>query len=75
MAALNRIQPGQVLYTLTRQKMGHTTMSRLAVHEVRVVEMLPEGRGVLASWNGNTPRKFYASQVAKWRVNRPTKGE
>lgn len=66
MANIKRLLPGQVLYTV-----GSTTLSRLAVHPIRVIEVLPDGKGVLASWNGNAPRRFAAAAVAGWRVNKP----
>jgi hypothetical protein len=71
MAAISRIKTEQILFTVTRQKMGSTTMSYDAVHRVRVIEVDPEGRFVIASWNGNKARRYSASQVSKWKVNEP----
>lgn len=71
MATIPSLKPGQTLYTVTQQKMGNTTMSRQAVHPVKVVEVDPEGKFVVASWNCNPARKFFAAQVAKWKVNKP----
>ena len=71
MAVISRIKPGQTLYSLTRQKMGSTTVSHVAVHPVYVREVDPEGRFVLASWNGNPPRKFFVREVKRWRVKKP----
>ncbi len=71
MASISRIKPQQTLYTVTRQKMGNTTMSRKAVHRVVVTEVDPEGKFVMASWNGNQVRRYSESQVAKWKVKEP----
>lgn len=71
MAAISRIKVGQTLYTVTRQKIGNTTMSRDAVHSVYVTEVDPDGKFVSASWNGNQTKLFRASDVAKWRVSKP----
>lgn len=71
MASISRIKPQQVLYTVTRQRMGNTTMSRDAVHRVMVTEVDPAGKFVMASWNGNPVRRYSESQVAKWRVKEP----
>jgi len=71
MASLNRLREGQVLYTVTRQKVGNTTLTRAAVHPVRVVRVDLAARRVMASWNGNPERAFSESQVAKWKVTKP----
>lgn len=71
MAAISRIKPGQVLFTVSRQKMGNTTMSYDAVHEVRVTEVDADGQFVMASWNSNAIRRYLAIDVAKWKVSRP----
>jgi SOS-response transcriptional repressor LexA len=71
MATITRIKPGQVLFTVTRQKMGNTTISRGVMHRVVVKEVDPDGRFVIASWNGNAACKFYERDVARWKVNEP----
>ncbi len=73
MAAISRIKQHQVLFTVTRQKMGNTTMSYDAVHRVKVTEVDPAGKFVMASWNGNAVRRYSESHVAKWKVNEPVK--
>ncbi len=71
MATISRLKADQVLYTVTRRKMGNTTISMGVLHRVVVKELDPEGRFVVASWNGNTPRKYYERDVARWKVNMP----
>jgi hypothetical protein len=71
MAALSRIVEGQTLFTVTREKMGNTTITRNAVHAVRVISVDREARKVVASWNGNPARTFYEAQFSKWKVKRP----
>ncbi len=73
MATISRIRPGQVLYTVTRQKMGNTALSTKAVHAVRVIEVDPNGKFVMASWNTNPARKYRESDVSRWKVNKPVK--
>jgi len=73
MAAISRIKPGQVLFTVKRMKMGNTTMSKQVVHPVTVRTVDPGGRFVEASWNGNAVEKFYEQEVAKWKVKDPSK--
>lgn len=71
MASISTIKTGQTLYTVQRQKMGNTTITYNVMHRVTVQEVDPDGRFVIASWNGNAPRKFAEAAVAKWRVKEP----
>lgn len=71
MPALSKIKVGQVLYTVSRQGMGNTTMTRMAVHPVQVHEIDLEKRKVFASWNYNPPQWFHEHRVLKWKVKKP----
>lgn len=72
MASFNRIKVGQTLYTVTRQRMGNTTMTRLAVHTVLVKEIDPVKRKVFAVWNHfNAPEWYNERQISRWKVNKP----
>lgn len=71
MATISKLRPEQVVYERRRQKMGNTTMTRVALYSIRIVEVDPEGRFVIASWNGNTPRKYHESAVKKWLMKKP----
>jgi hypothetical protein len=71
MATISKLVPGQVVYSIERQKMGNTTMSRNALYPVRIIEIDPEGKFVVASWNGNPARTYRQRQVTKWRVSKP----
>lgn len=69
MASINRLKPGQVVFSIESYKMGNTNVRCRGLYEVRVVEI---GDGfVIASWNGNAPQKFYETDIKKWRVKRP----
>lgn len=71
MATISKLQPGQVLYQIQRQKCGNTMVSRGCLYEVRVVSIAEDGKSIMASWNGNPPRRFYQKQVASLRVKKP----
>ena len=71
MAQLTRLKPGQTLFTITRQKMGNTQITRNAIHPVYVLEVHPEEGYVLASWNGNPAKRFRAAHVLRWKVKKP----
>jgi hypothetical protein len=72
MAAFSRLKVGQTLYTVTRQGMGNTTMTRKAVHPVTIKEIDPVKRRVFAVWNYfNAPQWYSERQVLRWKVNKP----
>lgn len=71
MASIRNLKPGQVLYTISRRKMGNTTISTTVVHPVEVVRVAEDGRSVVAVWNSNRERTYYERDVTKWRVQRP----
>lgn len=71
MATISKLKPEQVVYERRRQKMGNTTVSRTALYSIRIIEVDPEGQFVMASWNGNIPRKYREADVKKWLVNKP----
>lgn len=65
------ILAGNVYYTVSRQKMGNTTMSTIAIHRVRVISCDTVKGTVVASWNGNASRTYYERDYSKWRKNEP----
>jgi hypothetical protein len=69
MATLSKLKPSDVLYDVHSQKMGNTTMTTMGVWTVMVKEV--HDTHIVASWNGNPPRKMYEGEVGKLRVNRP----
>lgn len=73
MAKIEKLTVGQTLYELRRQKMGNTTVSRTACYEVKVREIAEDKRSIMASWNGNPPRRYNVRDVAKLKVKKPEK--
>jgi len=71
MATISKLVVGQTLYSVESTRMGNTTMSRKALYHVVVKEIDPAGNWILASWNGNPPRKFYEASVRKLKVKKP----
>jgi len=53
MVAFSTVKVGDTLYDCHRQKMGNTTVSRMATWTVKVLEVEDELRRALCSWNGN----------------------
>lgn len=71
MASLDRINPGDVLYDVHREKMGNTTMSRTGCWEVRVISVDREKRTALCSWNSNRPTTYTEYRLKRLRRSRP----
>ncbi len=70
--SIKTLKPGDVVFDVRRQKMGNTTMSRLACWRVYIKEVNLGANQVVASWNGNTPKTFYASNgKLPWRRSEP----
>lgn len=69
---ISKLKVGQIVYSVSTSKMGNTTVSTTNVHAVRIVEINPGASPyVVASWNGNAPRKFYKTAFSKWRASKP----
>lgn len=66
-----KIKPGDILYDAYKTRMGHTTLRTVSVFEVRIIEINPEGRCALVSWNTNSPRRMGARELEKLRGSRP----
>jgi hypothetical protein len=69
MAAISKMKPGQVLYSVSNECMGNTTVPTIRVTRVVVHEV--SGSRVLASVNGNAPRQWGRLSTKKWRVSKP----
>ena len=69
MVAIAALKPGDVVYAVSSQKMGNTTMRRKVAHGVRIIEVHPDH--VIGSWNGNPPRRFPEFSVRQWRRSKP----
>jgi hypothetical protein len=71
MATISRLKPGQVVYSLERQRMGNTTMTIKVCYSIQITEIDPDQKWVMASWNSNPPRRFYERSVRKWKIKKP----
>lgn len=69
MVAFSMIKPGDVLYSVERQKMGNTTLRRDAVYTVVIQEVRDDH--AIASWNGNRPTRYSERAIGKLRRTRP----
>jgi hypothetical protein len=67
MASFDRIKAGDVLYDYHSEQAGNTTMRRWSNWTVRIIEVYPDSRTALVSWNNNLPRRYYESQIKRLR--------
>lgn len=66
---IESLKVGTIAYTITKTKAGNTNLKTTIVHSVVVTEI--HEKYVMASWNGNKPKKFYESSISKWKKNEP----
>ena len=71
MANIKKLEPGQIVYSIERQRMGNTTVKYNECYPVRILAIHPEEGFVIASWNHNKPEKFYEGAIKKWKVKEP----
>jgi hypothetical protein len=68
---IEKLKVGQIVYNLERRGMGNTTLRTTSAFAIKITEVDPAGQWVMASWNFNSPRKFRAHEISKWREKKP----
>lgn len=68
MASFDRIKPGDTLYDC--RKTGQI-IRYVGTWTVRVIEVYPEKRTALVSWNGNKPEIWHETRLKRLRRSRP----
>lgn len=68
---IEQLQPGQIVYSVYRHRMGNTTLHTTEVWRGQIVSINPEDQTVVASWNGYRPERFISSVWSKWRIKEP----
>ena len=71
MAQLSKIRVGQTLYTVSRGRLGNTTLRTVRVHPVTVEEVNLVDGYVIARWNHNRPEKYRLGDISTWKVSEP----
>lgn len=67
MAAFSKLKVGDILWDYHSEYAGNTKMWRWSNWSVRIIELYPETKSALVSWNTNAPRKYYESQLKRLR--------
>ena len=70
MATLRNLKPDQILYKVTKEKAGRTTIYRQVLNELHIVSVDLENEVVIAKYNGRE-RKYRDHQLTSWRVKEP----
>jgi hypothetical protein len=68
---IESLKPGDIVYDCHRQKMGNTTMSRMAVFRAKIISVDVEHEKAVVSWNGNSPTNMYGGQIRRLRKSPP----
>jgi len=66
-----KLSPGMVVFDVHSYRMGNTKLRSVGVWNIKVIEIATSERSVWASWNSNPPRRYYESEVKKWREKKP----
>lgn len=64
---VENLVPGKTYLSVTRERMGNTTMSGDSVHGVEIVEVSDDFVSAIVRWNGNAPKVLYARDLRKLR--------
>lgn len=68
---IEKLRPGMTVWSVSRRRLGSTTLSTVAVRAIKIVSVDLESGSVMATWNGNRPTRFYGRVIAKWRATEP----
>lgn len=70
---ITALKPGDVVFSVEKVKMGNTNLKTVSVFRVSIKEV--HEHHVIASWNGNSPRRFGLNSIAKWKAKEPVRIE
>ena len=68
---IEKLRHGMTVYDVGTQRMGNTSRTTVSVWTVRILQVDPGHRYVVASWNSGSERMFYPSAVKRWREKMP----
>lgn len=71
MLKLSALKPGDIVYSVNRQRMGNTTIRQSVCHEVRIIAVDYDKMRVTYSWNGNPAQTSRDHVCRTWRRTKP----
>lgn len=66
-----KLEVGQVLFSIERCRMGNTCVKTVIVYTAKIMELLPDRRGAMVSWNSNSPTFWGEKSLAKLKKDKP----
>ncbi len=66
---ISQLESGMQVWSVTRTKMGNTTITTVIVHPVVIIEI--HDNHVIARWNGNAPRRLEKRLSGSWEGEAP----
>ena len=67
----DKLEEGMTLWSLSKHRMGNTTIKTMAVHKVKVISIDRDKRRAMCSWNGNPARLYFERDIEKLKANEP----
>lgn len=68
---IEKLKPGQIVWSLWRHQMGNTTLRTTSLYAVRILEVHAEEGWALVSWNGNKPERYRRNLIESLREKKP----
>lgn len=66
-----KLKEGMTLWTVSKHKMGNTTMRTVSVHTVKIISIDEQERSFIYSWNGNRPERGREWQLKNFKTKEP----
>lgn len=66
-----KLKEGMTLWTVSKHKMGNTTISTVSVHAVKIISVDEHERSFVYSWNGNSPQQGREWQLKQFKIKEP----
>ncbi len=66
-----KLKEGMTLWTVSKHKMGNTTINTVSIHAVKIISVDEHERSFVYSWNGNSPQRGREWQLKQFRAKEP----
>lgn len=67
----DRLAAGMTVYTISKERMGNTTMKTTVVRPVSIISVDTQSRAVRAIVQGGRERTYSEPAIRRWRESRP----
>lgn len=66
-----KLKEGMTLWTVSKHKMGNTTLTTTSVHSVKIISIDEATRSFVYSWNGNKSETGYEWRLKQFKTKEP----